>query len=224
MLFHGQVCHVVIALQDYFVDTSLIELLHTSNMLRPSAPALECHSSGFGNTDDVQNSQITEYFPELIFVHNKSHLEDFTSRRIRKTQKFYSKVMAKQSQKGQINWKYETGVVRMTRKMSHLDHANCSGPGQNVNLFFLPDLELSNAGNSRKAVSTESNGITALPDISYDKFTSELRRRILGIPPRPLNTSSAKMTEKSWLNYAQKSWENVKSSSFYVEYGRILTA
>ena len=214
---------MVIAIQDHFVDTCLIELLHTSNMLRPSAPAFVNNSSGLG-TDDGPNSQqqITEYFPELIFVHNKAQLEDFTSRRVRKIQKFYSKAMAKQSQVGQINWKYNTGFVRMTKAMSHLNHESCSGPGQNVNLFLVPDLELSNAGDARKT-KQGSNGITAVPEISYDLLTSELRRRVLAIPPRPLNTSG-KLTEKTWLIHAQKSWESVKASSFYVEYGRILTA
>jgi len=213
--FLSMVCHVVLAIQDHFVDTSLIELLHTSNMLRPSAPAFTSASSG----DDASNiqQQVTEYFPELVFVHNKAHLEDFTPQKIRKYQKFYANVFSKQSQVGQINWKYDTGQIRMAKAMPHLNTENCSGRGQNVNLFIIPDMELSNASKMGQSA------IQSLPEVSYEKLTSELRRRVLAVRPRPLSTS-AKLTEKTWLNYSQKCWESVKSSSFYIEYGRILTA
>ena len=213
---------MVLAIQDHFVDTCLIEMLHTSNMLRPSTPALVTITNGMGADDSTNGQQqLTEYFPELIIVHNKAQLEDFSPSRIRKTQKFYSNVFAKQSQVGQINWKYDTGLVRMTKALSHLNHESCLGPGQNVNLFFVPDLELSHAGNYQMR-RTKSCEMCAVPEISYEKLTSELRRRVLAVPPRPLNTVG-KLTEKTWLNHAQKAWENIKSSSFYVEYGRILT-
>ena len=213
---------MVLAIQDHFVDTCLIEMLHTSNMLRPSTPALVTITNGIGADDSTNGQQqLTEYFPELIIVHNKAQLEDFSPSRIRKAQNFYSNVFAKQSQVGQINWKYDTGLVRMTKALSRLNHESCSGPGQNVNLFFVPDLELSNAGNYQMR-RNKSCEMCAVPEISYEKLTSELRRRVLAVPPRPLNTVG-KLTEKTWLNHAQKAWENIKSSSFYVEYGRILT-
>ena len=197
-------------------------MLHTSNMLRPSTPALVTSTNGMGADDGTNGQQqLTEYFPELIIVHNKAQLEDFSPSRIRKAQKFYSNVFAKQSQVGQINWKYDTGLVRMTKALSHLNHESCLGPGQNVNLFFVPDLELSNAGNYQMR-RNKSCEMCAVPEISYEKLTSELRRRVLAVPPHPLNTVG-KLTEKTWLNHAQKAWENIKSSSFYVEYGRILT-
>ena len=189
-------------------------------MLRPSAPALFNSSNGFGS-DDSGNSQqqLTEYFPELIFVHNKCKLEDFTPRTMRKFRKFYANIFAKQSQVGQINWKYDTGLVKMPNEPRQ---DQFSDYGENVNLFFVPDLELSNDTNSQDSRHSLSS-ICAVPEISYDKLTSELRRRVLAVPPRPLNTSG-KLTEKTWLNHAQKCWESVKSSSFYIEYGRILTA
>ena len=186
-------------------------------MIRPSAPAFTGASTGHF-ADDTSNSQhVTEYFPELVFVHNKAQLDDFTPHKIRKYQKFYSNVFSKQSQAGQINWKYDSGVVRMTKTIPHLCGENIAGKGQNVNLFLIPDMELSNAStNGRSAV-------YSLPEVSFDKLTSELRRRVLAVRPRPL-TTSGRLTEKTWLNYSQKCWENVKSSSFYIEYGRILTA
>ena len=187
-------------------------------MLRPSSPAFASMSAALGG-DDVSNSQqqVTEYFPELVFVHNKAQLDDFTPKNIRKYQKFYSNVFSKQSQVGQINWKYDTGQIRMTNAMSHLNTENCAGHGQNVNLFMIPDLELSNA--SKKG----QNAIYSLPEISFEKLTTELRRRVLAVRPRPL-TTSGRLTEKTWLTYSQKCWESIKSSSFYIEYGRILTA
>ena len=161
---------MVLAIQDHFVDTCLIEMLHTSNMLRPSTPALVTITNGMGADDSTNGQQqLTEYFPELIIVHNKAQLEDFSPSHIRKIQKFYSNVFAKQSQVGQINWKYDTGLVRMTKALSHLNHESCSGSGQNVNLFFVPDLELSNAGNYQMR-RNKSCEMCAVPEISYEKL------------------------------------------------------
>ena len=84
---------MVLAIQDHFVDTCLIEMLHTSNMLRPSTPALVTITNGMGADDGTNGQQqLTEYFPELIIVHNKAQLEDFSPSRIKKAQKFYSNV------------------------------------------------------------------------------------------------------------------------------------
>ena len=186
-------------------------------MLRPSSPAFSGTSTGLG--DDASNSQqqVTDYFPELVFVHNKAQLEDFTPRNIRKYQKFYYDVFSKPSRAGQISWRYNSGEVRMTNAMPHLNEENCAGHGGHVNLFMIPDMELSNA--SKKT----QNTIYSLPEISYEKLASELRRRVLSVCPRPL-TTSGKLTEKTWLNHCQKCWESIKSRSFYIEYGRILTA
>ena len=35
-------------------------------------------------------------------------------------------------------------------------------------------------------------------------------------------TSNLKETEKTWFQHAQRSWENVKTSNFYMEYSRLL--
>ena len=186
-------------------------------MLRPSAPAFTSTSSGLGVDDASNNQQVTEYFPELVFVHNKAQLDDFTPHKIRRYQKFYSNIFSKQSQVGQINWKYDSGLIRMTKAISYLNGESIAGHGQNVNLFFLPDMELSNASQNGRSA------IYSLPEVSYEKLSSELRKRVLAVRPRPL-TTTGRLTEKTWLNYSQKCWENIKSSSFYIEYGRILTA
>ena len=78
-----------------------------------------------------------------------------------------------------------------------------------LNLFILPDFEF--GGNSRGFA----------PGITFEGVSSKLRRQVLSAARRPL-TTSPKMTERGWFQFAQKSWENVKNSSFYMEYNRML--
>lgn len=67
------ICHVVLFIQDYFVDLSLIRTLQTAEMLKPSSPAfVEEASTG-----------VTEYYPTLVFVHNKGDADDFTQSKLR---------------------------------------------------------------------------------------------------------------------------------------------
>ena len=48
-----------------------------------------------------------------------------------------------------------------------------------------------------------------------------LRQTFSKIKMRPF-TSNLKETEKTWFQHAQRSWENVKTSNFYMEYSRLL--
>ena len=59
------VCHVVVLVQDHFVDPNLMEIVSTAEMLRPSSLALN-RPDGTG--------QVVEYFPEFVVVHNKAGL------------------------------------------------------------------------------------------------------------------------------------------------------
>ena len=223
----------MLVIQDRFFDPCLIEILHTAGMLRPSAPALikdgGTEEQNINSGTNNQQQQMVEYFPDLIFVHNKAHLNDFTSRHVRKVQAFYAKIMAKQSETGQIGWKYDSKAVRMTSKvMSHFTYESLCSLGNDINLFYLPDVELSETcqqGNAGGNTRFEwANEISPLPNISFETLAAHLRMSVMGIQPRPMSPMG-RLSERGWLNHAQKSWDSVKSSNpYYTEYGRILTA
>ncbi len=61
------------------------------------------------------------------------------------------------------------------------------------------------------------------PGLTFHDLCGSLRRAVLSSSAsrRPL-TTSMRQTEKSWFQFAQKSWEGVKNSSFYMEYNRLL--
>ena len=66
MGFLMSVCHVVVLVQDHFVDPNLMEAVQTAEMLRPSSPAL---------IGGVDSGTVVEYFPELVIVHNKAKMD-----------------------------------------------------------------------------------------------------------------------------------------------------
>lgn len=94
--FLFSVCHIVLFVQDYWFDPDIIRLilffnklhyimnvvekrffifrfLQTAEMLKPSTPT-------------AVDEAMVEYFPHIMFVHNKSPDSDFQPRRIREIQ------------------------------------------------------------------------------------------------------------------------------------------
>lgn len=58
------VCHVVLLVEDWFMDTNVPRFLQTAEMLKPSIPTPE--------------EDYMEYFPHVLIVHNRATLQDFT--------------------------------------------------------------------------------------------------------------------------------------------------
>lgn len=58
------VCHVVLIVEDWFLDTNIVRFLQTAEMLKPSIPMAE--------------EDFMEYFPHVMIIHNKASLQDFT--------------------------------------------------------------------------------------------------------------------------------------------------
>ncbi|XP_034190373.1 nonsense-mediated mRNA decay factor SMG9 [Osmia lignaria lignaria] len=108
--FLFSVCHVIIFVQDWFIDPNLVRFLQTAEMLKPSS------------TSNMDQDYV-EYYPHIVFLHNKAELEDFTPNTIEKVKEFYSKVFS--SSRLQIN--------------SGLDMSNHSMEA-GLNLFFIPRI------------------------------------------------------------------------------------
>ncbi|PBC33317.1 hypothetical protein APICC_08648 [Apis cerana cerana] len=108
--FLFSVCHVIIFVQDWFVDPNLVRFLQTAEMLKPSS------------TSNMDQDYV-EYYPHIVFLHNKAELQDFTPHNMEKVKEFYTKLFS--NSRLQIH--------------SGLDMSNHSMEA-GLNLFFIPRI------------------------------------------------------------------------------------
>ena len=191
MGFLMSVCHVLLLVQDWFVDANVAKSVLTAEMLRPTSPA-------YAAVGADGEEQIVEYFPDLVFVHNKAELDDFTAKRVVEMQDFYESV-------------FKTSQLR-TRSGINLSVAMpaLSADLSSLNLILLPDQE------------TEESKVSSFKSsLSYEDCARNLRRAVLSANRRPISTIKG-MTERSWLTFANKSWGSIKNSSLYQEYSRLM--
>lgn len=191
MGFLMSVCHVLLLVQDWFVDAHVAKSVLTAEMLRPTSPA-------YAAVGADGEEQIVEYFPELVFVHNKAELEDFTAKRVVEMQDFYETVFKSSQLHTRSGINLSVAMPALSADLSSL------------NLFLVPDQE-----------AEESKGSSFRSSLSYEDFSRNLRRAVLSAQRRPISTTKG-MTERSWLTFANKSWESIKNSSLYQEYSRLM--
>ncbi len=70
-----------------FPDPNAIRLLLTAEMLKPSSPCYDgssSPSSSSGSGGSEETGPIVEHLPEMVVVHNRARLEDFSADRIEK--------------------------------------------------------------------------------------------------------------------------------------------
>ncbi|KAL6433610.1 hypothetical protein ACFW04_006594 [Cataglyphis niger] len=106
--FLFSVCHVIIFVQDWFIDPNLVRFLQTAEMLKPSSTT-------------IMDQDYVEYYPHVVFLHNKVELQDFMPSIIDQMKEFYNKVFSS------------------SRLQTHsgIDMSHCST--ENVlNLFLIP--------------------------------------------------------------------------------------
>ena len=58
------------------------------------------------------------------------------------------------------------------------------------------------------------------PVNSFDAAVDKLRRTVFSLKRTQL--TQTKLTEKSWVGLANRTWDNIKNSSFFMEYSRLL--
>ncbi|KAL1458575.1 hypothetical protein WDU94_008713 [Cyamophila willieti] len=80
--FIFSVCHVVLFVQDWFIDPNVVRFIQSTEMLKPS---------NLTNRPE----ECYEYFPEGVFIHNKVPACDFLKHNIGEMQDFYSNSFAK---------------------------------------------------------------------------------------------------------------------------------
>ncbi|KAK2585420.1 hypothetical protein KPH14_010088 [Odynerus spinipes] len=79
--FLFSVCHVIIFVQDWFVDPNLVRFLQTAEMLKPSSTT-------------TMDQDYVEYYPHILFLHNKAEAQDFMPSTVQKMKDFYNKLFS----------------------------------------------------------------------------------------------------------------------------------
>ncbi|XP_072106407.1 nonsense-mediated mRNA decay factor SMG9-like, partial [Mobula birostris] len=186
--------------------------LQTAEMLKPSTPSPSHELSGGSGADEG-----TEYYPNIVFLQNKAHREDFCPRNLKKMHTVINKLML------HSHLKYK-GAISM------LDCNIFPGLSSDfleteVNLFLLPVMESEADENLSRA---GAGGISLFPLLpgyrgypSFQGLIGKLRGQVLSMA-RP-QLSHTILTEKNWLHYAARIWDSVKKSTVLSEYSRLLS-
>lgn len=182
------VCHIVLLIQDSELDTDLIRFLHVAEMLKPSV----------GLQADDETS--LDYFPYLVFLHNKTDLKSFSRHNIKFLQERYKATFAGSQLPITSGIGIGTGSI-----LRSLTPELCGEP---VNLFLLPHFD----------VGSDTKGFSW--NIQYEELLKKMRLQLLSLPPMPFTHTV--LSEKNWWHYTVKMWEDIKKSNFYTEYGRLL--
>lgn len=141
-----------------------------------------------------------DYFPYLIMLHNKADPSLFTRQKVKDLQEAYKYIFSG----SQLPLNSGIGIASGTILRS-LNPELCGEP---LNIFILPHY----------SVSANINGFNW--NIQYYELLKKMRLQLLSLPPRSLTHNL--LTEKNWWHYTQKIWEDIKKSTFFPEYGRLL--
>ncbi|KAL0123421.1 hypothetical protein PUN28_005744 [Cardiocondyla obscurior] len=106
--FLFSICHVIVFIQDWFVDPNVVRFLQTAEMLKPSSTT-------------IIDQDYVEYYPHMVFLHNKAELQDFTPAIIGEIKDFYNKIFS----------------ISRLQTHSGIDMSHCSKEN-NLNLFLIP--------------------------------------------------------------------------------------
>ncbi|XP_011706483.1 PREDICTED: protein SMG9 isoform X1 [Wasmannia auropunctata] len=191
--FLFSVCHVIIFVQDWFVDPNLVRFLQTAEMLKPSSTT-------------VIDQDYVEYYPHVVFLHNKAELQDFMPAIIDEMKDFYNKVFSS------------------SRLQTHsgIDMSHCSTEN-GLNLFLIPS-RTKGKNYFRFIEKYILIYIFIAEDMMFceneESLIHKLRTKIHGVPRNSITSSI--LTEKNWFHYVSKVIEVIKKSHLSSEYGRLM--
>ncbi|ROT79529.1 nonsense-mediated mRNA decay factor SMG9 isoform X1 [Penaeus vannamei] len=188
------IAHVVVLVQDSGTDPNLIRLLQTCEMMKPSSSSTPSSSSSSPSAPSG-GDETQQYFPHVVFVHNRAPSHHFSPSTLKKLQGVYQEAfmgscLENESRIGACN-----GLT-----YAPLAQTSC---GSLVNLFLLPDLRSQPQSHVR-----------------FSEALREMRRQVLSLRRLPLTHLT--LTEKSWYQYVCRTWESVRKWSLFVEYSRLL--
>lgn len=191
------VCHVVVIVQDWFVDVNLLRFLQTAEMLRPPTPLI---------SGDSDLSEVVEYYPHIVFLQNKCHVMDFLPSHVKLMQDTYESIFAKSK------LKCKSGVGTKLGDLIPSLGKDTLGPDP-VNIFLIPWKE---ADTDIGKIALD--GYKGHP--GFSKMITAFRHQLSAISRIPM--TNANLSEKNWFHYAARTWEMVKKFNHFGEYSRIL--
>lgn len=206
------VCHVVVITEDWFSDINLIEFLKRAEMLKPSTPPPPSSQSENSSVDDPE-----DFVPNIVFVQNKASRESFQPITVNAMQQSIHSLMATSKLK-------YTGCSSLARSCV-MPSLNSKTLPLDLNLFLLPNFNSDK--NRHQDKDTKSPLLRFIPDPKFvghpkpGRLVSAFRDQMYAAS-RPLLTH-ASLTEKSWYQYAGRTWDTIKKSTLMSEYHRLLT-
>ncbi|KAI8772805.1 protein SMG9 [Biomphalaria glabrata] len=212
LTFLLSVCNIILIADDWFIDINFLRLIQDAEMLKPSTQPPSA------TADNISSSKedTLDFYPTVIFVHNKATREDFTPDTYFSMQQILHKIFI--SSKLKIH-----SGINMTNNAIH-DSIIPTPPGaeedpaSSLNLLLIPQMEF---------YKSEPEWLqTTLPEYrgypSFNTILSFFRSQILSAPRSPM--THATLTEKNWYHFAARMWETVKKSSLLAEYNRLLSS
>ncbi|XP_059062121.1 nonsense-mediated mRNA decay factor SMG9 [Achroia grisella] len=201
------ICHVLIAVQDWFTDYNFIRYIQAAEMLKPSLSASNTVSSQEGSESTADG----ECHPHLLLLHNRCQLEDFTNEALKTMQDVYRQAFQRS------NLQLNSGMYMYSDTNSHgLDVDNvCKGYsvdtcGTPINLFLLPEL-----------YADYDNIDIYRGHPPFEQLAKRLRWMILGVNRHQI-TNVPNLSERGWFHYCNKAWETIRKCTFFMEYERFL--
>ncbi|XP_042240507.1 protein SMG9-like isoform X1 [Homarus americanus] len=188
------IAHVVMMVQDTSADPNLIRLLQTCEMMKPSSSSTPSSSSSASSAPSA-SEDTQQYFPHVVFVHNRAPSHHFTPATLKKLQGVYQEAFSGSCLESESR-------LGLCNSLTYTPLAQTSC-GSLVNLFLLPDFHKQHHS-----------------PVTFTESLSEMRRQMLSVRRLPLTHLT--LTEKSWYQYVCRTWESVRKWSLFVEYSRLL--
>ncbi|KAI8332699.1 hypothetical protein BC941DRAFT_436363 [Chlamydoabsidia padenii] len=201
LVFLLSVCNVVIVVFDGTeLDINMIHCLQRAEMLKFQLPEFPLISpSNLGQAQQDMN-----YYPDIVFVCNKCHSDDFTLTRYQTTQTVIEKSFHDSQLK--IRGIGSLGNILPAYKLTSKDQ-------DPPNLYFLPYSKhlWSGSTSCARGMDDDRNGAEA-----FEMIVMNLRNHIMAGPRR--TGKKGQISEKEWFRNAVKLYEMVRNSDYIAEY------
>ncbi|XP_013191537.1 nonsense-mediated mRNA decay factor SMG9 [Amyelois transitella] len=199
------ICHVLVAVQDWFADYNFIRYIQAAEMLKPSLSA----SNPLNQEPSECNPSSSS--PHLLLLHNRCQLEDFTPSAVRTMQELYTKAFQRS------NLQLNSGMYMYSdsnKNGLNVDNVckaySVEACGTPVNLFLLPEI-----------YDDFDNRDIYRGHPPFEQLAKRLRWIILGVNRHQI-TNVPNLSEKGWFHYCNKAWETIRKCTFFMEYERFL--
>ncbi|CAG9135889.1 unnamed protein product [Plutella xylostella] len=189
------ICHVLIAVQDWFFDYNFVRYLQTAEMLSVWSRGGE--GGDEGGRGDTR--------PHLLLLHNRCAAPPpRASDAYRKAfQRSNLQLHSGMYLYSDIN---KNGIgVDGASKDCNLE--TCGSP---LNMFLLPEIS-----------DDYQNKDIYRGHPSFETLAKRLRATVLGVHRHAI-TNVPNLSEKGWFHFCNKAWESIRKCTFFMEYERFL--